>query len=601
MNKIQPRNLPAKRLERLVVGNPVTTRIEDGVANCFPGLEYDHRNLDRRFFPGLVFSFVDGNSDEAVTANRLGIRLVDVDTGDPALSPADDDANVPDHERKLAAPLASLLSTNRTRLQSGEWYVAAITQRGTTIALIDPTAADPTFLSGGTAWRIVRMLAADEVTLVLEQRPPVAAANSAAPPAVAKPESVTLPGWRRRFIDTATGLLSAAYAPGELGQSLCSPWMHDFRDCACNYWASNHPDIVAPAVPLGERTLGGEDIGNELLANVRVDWLRSDRFASGTVQGAIDGGREAQIDHYEINARWQDLDFVLGGRESSGFFRPNAAADVKPFDTPLDLAKHLVYAASLEHVLALEYLYARYSVKAPAELTSAPPGLLDFAEYARHELLAIAVGEMRHLRWANELLWTLQKSKLLPDGVALPALGVAMDIPFGDVPKGTPASAPAALRNLDPSSLGAFVKGERPSGALDGLYSRVVATLRKPGTSYPPGMLELTEQIVADGVNHFLTFEQLEALGAPYANAAAPPAYSRNLVTAERTDGRVAPALAAYAAIVADLHAGYRNGDVEDRQFIPAARDKMNELDALADELGAQGIGIPFFVYRKAP
>src|SRR3954469_7836135 len=56
--KIFPRNLTAQAAY-LVPGNPVVTRPEDAVANCFPGLEMDVRNLDRRFFPGLVFDFVE--------------------------------------------------------------------------------------------------------------------------------------------------------------------------------------------------------------------------------------------------------------------------------------------------------------------------------------------------------------------------------------------------------------------------------------------------------------------------------------------------------------------------------------------------------------
>src|SRR5262245_53300007 len=55
--KIYPLNLTA-RAEYVIPGNPVITRPEDAVANCFPGLELDVRNLDRRFFPGLVFDFV---------------------------------------------------------------------------------------------------------------------------------------------------------------------------------------------------------------------------------------------------------------------------------------------------------------------------------------------------------------------------------------------------------------------------------------------------------------------------------------------------------------------------------------------------------------
>ena len=72
-DKIFPRNLTA-RAERRIAGNPDNTRLESGVANCFPGLEFDHRNLDRRFFPGLVFDF-NSNSGPADLL-RTGARLV---------------------------------------------------------------------------------------------------------------------------------------------------------------------------------------------------------------------------------------------------------------------------------------------------------------------------------------------------------------------------------------------------------------------------------------------------------------------------------------------------------------------------------------------
>ena len=72
--RIFPRNLTARAAVQ-IVGNPVTTRLESGVGNCFPGLEFDHRNLDRRFFPGLIINF-------GVLPPVLG----DVDPGDPALA-----------------------------------------------------------------------------------------------------------------------------------------------------------------------------------------------------------------------------------------------------------------------------------------------------------------------------------------------------------------------------------------------------------------------------------------------------------------------------------------------------------------------------------
>ena len=60
--------------------------------------------------------------------------------------------------------------------------------------------------------------------------------------------SMQLEGNRNRYLDD-NGALAGIFLPGELTQSLCSPWTHDFRDCGCFYWASNHPDITQPPLP----------------------------------------------------------------------------------------------------------------------------------------------------------------------------------------------------------------------------------------------------------------------------------------------------------------------------------------------------------------
>src|ERR1700730_17445625 len=59
-SKLLPRNVAALRrfqdpacAQPLATGNPVMTRHEWGIAKCFPGLECDLRNLERRFFPFL--------------------------------------------------------------------------------------------------------------------------------------------------------------------------------------------------------------------------------------------------------------------------------------------------------------------------------------------------------------------------------------------------------------------------------------------------------------------------------------------------------------------------------------------------------------------
>ena len=125
------------------------------------------------------------------------------------------------------------------------------------------------------------------------------------------------------------------------------------------------------------------------------------------------------MDHYEINQRWEELSIVLGGKESPAVYLPRSADLANPFDSPEELAARISQLATLEHVLALEYLYAYFSIKAPEEATAALaawPHLRDDVTFIRHFVLLIAVGEMLHLRWANQLLWELADRRLIPPG-----------------------------------------------------------------------------------------------------------------------------------------------------------------------------------------
>jgi hypothetical protein len=56
--RLLPRNRTARLAQAQAAGNPVTVELESGVGNCFPGLELDLRNLDRRFFPFVAVDFV---------------------------------------------------------------------------------------------------------------------------------------------------------------------------------------------------------------------------------------------------------------------------------------------------------------------------------------------------------------------------------------------------------------------------------------------------------------------------------------------------------------------------------------------------------------
>ena len=49
---IEPRNLTAQ-LHHRAAGNPPSTLPESAISNCFPGLEFDFRNIWRRIFEGI--------------------------------------------------------------------------------------------------------------------------------------------------------------------------------------------------------------------------------------------------------------------------------------------------------------------------------------------------------------------------------------------------------------------------------------------------------------------------------------------------------------------------------------------------------------------
>jgi hypothetical protein len=558
--KIFPRNLTARAAVR-IAGNPVTTRLESGVGNCFPGLEFDHRNLDRRFFPGLVFNFGVAPPLLAATDDR-----------DPALTD-----RVPSDAPQLSAALTAAFD----RLGQGEWRLTSLAQGGRTIDL--QALANTQQFDSASFWRLVRSLTRDKVTIVLTQMPAAAAgrprsSDDDASPSV--PANITLTHYRRQYVDPDSGVISAAYLPGELTQSLCSPWMHDFRDCACNYWASNHPDI---ALGIDEGfSAEGPTGANPDLAVRPLDWLRADRDSRAAATDSPGGNNAFRLHHYQINQEWTSLAFVLEGRENPGLYAPGFEAFAEPFPTAETLADELVSLCGLEHVVVLEYLYAYYSLKRPEDFAD-PRNSADVL-FVRHELLGIAVSEMRHLRWANQLLWTLAKLGLIRDRG--PALEPGRKVPTAN------GERDRQLRRLALPTLDDFVAVERPSGTLDGAYARVVATLR---TGYPEPLLQLARQIVAEGMDHYNRFREIGIVlrSWPGVRSGTGTPWLRTIQLG--SPAAAGKALDLYRGILRDLADAYRRGDMEDAGKILDARQQMMALDDAAEQLAANGVGIPFF------
>ncbi|WP_321473684.1 ferritin-like domain-containing protein [uncultured Paludibaculum sp.] len=585
--RIIPLNLPAG-LEQEVAGNPVTTRLESTVANCYPGLEMDIRNLDRRFFPGLLFDFVHFEDNDPDVRSR-GAKLVAVDPSDAAESN-------PDLTRQLSQ-LAAIIT--RTPV-----YLEAITcGSGERIELYDSSRLP---YNWDVVWRLVRSLDATPVRIEVASRD-----GSGSQPVM----SLIAP---RRVYWNAQGELSESFEPGELGQSLCSPWQHDFRDCGCTYWASNHPDIVLPAHPatIGEARQPGDEAGR---AEDPLIWMRWDQSKNEAARPTATASRPFEMDHYEMNQRWRDLAMVIEGRERRIPWSVGLVEEAAPLD-PARLESELRRLAGVEHALALEYLYARYTVR--FEDPTLDPVSQGHADFIAHELLLIAISEMQHLRWVNQLLWELNAE---PAGLD-PPLAVAAEVPtLGS--DGKPGFRPPRMLPIDEAVQG-FIDAEAPSGTIDGQYSRILALLRqglpaqlvtprpdnpadpRPAPmehrgrrEYPPSVIGLVERIIADGVTHYSRFREMKAL----LDRPRPVSLVRRLenitpkspaVTVQSPAGttrRVTFALFVrlYRTLLSALRDAYSSGRVEDRSSIIRAREAMTELDDLAGLLALRGIAIP--------
>jgi Ferritin-like len=532
-DKLQPRNRTARLADVRAAGNPVVAELEAGVGNCFPGLEADLRNLDRRFFPYLAVDFIGG----AVVVVEVVLARAQAE-----LSPG---------------PLLTGLTT-MAAAPAGSWQVTAIAgdfaghgPQAWTIAQLGTSTTRPV-----DAWTAVRLLRpGTQVQLTLRRQ-------GAA--------TLTLTATRASYLRD-DGAFAEMFAPGELTQSLCSPWTHDFRDCGCFYWASNHPDIVQPAVPAGTAPDDPE-------WTVRVPWLRADRLASPPPVDQQHGG---ELAHQEINARWQELDVVLDGREQRSAYHPDTVAG-----TPLDrsaLVPTLRYAAGVELAVMLEYLAATFSLDLAAGTVGS--ALRDDARAARYELLRVAASEMRHLRAVNGLLFS-EHEVAGGAGPFAPALGVATVVPE---PGGAPGR-PVDFRRLTPDVLAYFVQVEAPSKTVDALYGRILATYVRDGQDTQAAAVT---QVMAEGADHYATFRTVQEWLARHAGTP----YLLALRTPVAGEAALATLQQRYEQVLGLLHDGYRVGIPAGAASIAAARTAMlgpGGVEGACADLATAGV-LPVF------
>ncbi len=529
MTKLLARNSPALLRTISAAGNPVSSRPEAGVGNCFPGLEADLRNLERRFFPYLAFDFI------GPWALLAGVDLAGVSSKSSA-------AELPRYQ-ELALELQSGQLIVVSRLSG---VFGSLGQQQWRPNVNDPNLPED-------AWSVVRLLSPGPVELelgVLDQQ-------GVSP-------RVTLRGQRLTYFES-DGSLNPLFQAGELSQSLCSPWTHDFRDCGCWYWASNHPDIAEPAMPLG--------VDGEALAYEReVPWLRGDRRLRPAPDWASENGdREREMDHHEINGRWQELDFVVDGREQRGSYEAGSSAGM-PLPDLGTLGRWLGYAAAVEHGVMLEYLTAAFSVDRAAG--NAGSEIRQDAEAIFAELVRVAVGEMRHLRLVNDVLRELHQVGVLP-GDYSPVLGLPAKLPSG----GGNSPRDMLLEPLSQAALDRFLAIERPNFSVDSLYARIRATL--VAQNLPRTSLSLIDSVIAEGSDHYETFRFVDF----WFKQHDPADLVLDVSAPDPANPRIQAFRAAYHMVLEKLHAGYSLGVPAGANEVLAARSQM--LDGAGGLLGA--------------
>lgn len=276
--RIDPANRTAQ-LQYRAAGNPPSSQPDSAISNCFPGLEFDFRNIWRRMFEGIEMHEADnyvlkGEGEYKRLEKHRLLLVADTPTvvslsgpqtpGGPSI-PLTSQGN-PDGvwTMEWSNSMAAVLRANAGKTVTGHFTKHQSPKpAGIPMEPGDPSKPDYSKLEA----------------VELKVRPLFGSSAETGEPLAVIDES--------------------RVQPGELTQSLCSPWQNDYRECACYYWAASRPDYVN--VEVAEN---GASVGNS--------WLSKRREPK---QYVLDDRQDTRLVSYEDLFRdWQgELRFIVGG------------------------------------------------------------------------------------------------------------------------------------------------------------------------------------------------------------------------------------------------------------------------------------------------
>ena len=273
--KLKPKNQTARQLLHRSIGNPPSTLPDQAISNCFPGLEFDFRNVWRRIFVGITMHEADSyvtHVEEQEYASLLHCRILKVDGHD----------------------MTTILRGPRVA-------------NGPAVDMATPANPD-------AAWF---MEWSNSISRVLDKAgSKVACVFTAQPSPIQRrpdwPDTQTVELEIRRFFEPDSSTIARDLVdPGDLTQSLCSPWQNDYRECACYYWASSRPDFVD--VEADSRGL-----------SAGFNWMDHDRSLKTPVDERVylpDPRPRTPTDptwitYDQLFQEWQEvLQFIVGGKD----------------------------------------------------------------------------------------------------------------------------------------------------------------------------------------------------------------------------------------------------------------------------------------------
>jgi hypothetical protein len=564
--KIFARNLTA-RAAQVVDGNPVSSRPESGVDNSHPGWEFDPRNLDRCFFPGLVVDF----------SFRFGARVSRV-SGRP----------------QAEGLTQQHLDTGKVFLWSVEGCFGG-----------DPGTVQRCETLGLDGYQVLaKVKDLEPGWLVVIVGPAEGGQAAAADLAAARAQAAQLPkgqpgahverrgdalAWavfadrRARYLDEDGVIDTEVMEPGFLTQSLCSPWQWDFADCGCYYWAASRPDIVL-------------DEGNPPQP---ANYQRDPRLAPAPVErwnryDYDEGWMKGTISQQQMILRWEELPLVIDDQERrSGQVDPGLPK-VEPVQ-PLDFAqglRALAHLAAVAHTRCVQYLYAQYSVNHPAraDLPVADAGQQQALETAARTLKELSIDEMRHMARLCELQRELGQAANLARAAAL-----ELDVDSG----GTAGAVPDLLPATDAALDALAASQTRQNGRLPmDLYLRLSAGV--PGWSEVSAdqrqrLAEVCKLLIDEARHHGLRLDGVKA-----GLAQVPAALRLRVQQGPQPAGAGDPQEAlqenggkAYGEMLGKFAQEYARPAGQGR--VPGAGMRpMMGMGAAAEALASQGIGLRF-------